>query len=200
MTSRDDLIYTPSLVDALINTLSSEPSHDATDALERLSAETSLRPWQLKLQDAASRQRGVRREADYRHPSVEQILETLDNRQPANPADLAAVTEDVLVDLARDIRHGNTSDWRQYWNVDSHNRPQDPKPEDACRDALLSDLRQRLAKKGVDAQPEGTYADDKRADIRVSCDGFNVPIEIKKSIHDDLVAGHPQPIDRQVHA
>ena len=43
-----------------------------------------------------------------------------------------------------------------------------------------------LAPLGVDAQPEGTYADDKRADIRVSCDGFNVPIEIKKSEHSDL--------------
>ena len=174
------------LIDLLINTLSSRPCREASYALERLSERATLRPWQLRLRDAASRQREVRREADYRHPSVEQVLETLDNRHPANAADLAALSMDVLDALATGIRDGDTSDWRQYWNVDSHNRAQDPKPEDACRDALLSDLKARLAPLGVDAQPEGTYADDKRADIRVSCDGFNVPIEIKRSSHDDL--------------
>ena len=173
-------------VDALINAISSKPSHAATDALERLSRRLVLKPWYVKLQDARSRQREIRREATFRHPTVGQVLETLDNRRPASPADLAAITVDVLADLATNIRHGNTSDWRQYWNVDSYNRPQDPKPEDACRDALLSDLRQRLAPKRVDALPEGTYADDKRADIRISCNGLNMPIEIKKSTHDDL--------------
>ncbi len=185
-TTHKNTDHTSFVVDGLINTLASETSHDATKVLERLSADATLRPWRFTLQDALSRQREVRREADFRHPTVEQVQETLDNRRPANVADLAALAMDVLDDLARNIRHGNTSDWRQYWNVDSYNRAQDPKPEDACRDALLSDLKARLAPLGVDAQPEGTYADDKRADIRVSCDGFNVPIEIKKSTHDDL--------------
>ena len=35
-------------------------------------------------------------------------------------------------------------------------------------------------------QPEGRYADDKRADIRASFGGFNVPLEIKKSMHPQL--------------
>ena len=39
---------------------------------------------------------------------------------------------------------------------------------------------------GINAQPEGHYADDKRADIRVSYRGFNVPIEIKESRHREL--------------
>ena len=178
--------YTPLFIDALIAELASDPSNAATDALEDLSENPALRPWQLRLQDARSRQREVRREANFHHLSVKQVLETLDDRRPANPADLAALTVDVLIELAREIRHGNTSDWRQYWNLDSNKRPQDRRPEDACRDALLSDLKARLDPLGVDAQPEGTYADDKRADIRVACDGFNVPIEIKKSSHAHL--------------
>ncbi|MCY3565548.1 MAG: hypothetical protein OXH27_05140, partial [Gammaproteobacteria bacterium] len=37
------------------------------------------------------------------------------------------------------------------------------------------------------AEPEGRYADDKRADIRVSYGSrFNVPIEVKKSCSRDL--------------
>ena len=38
----------------------------------------------------------------------------------------------------------------------------------------------------IDVQPEGRYADDKRADIRVSHGHRNVPIEIKRSCHRDL--------------
>ena len=178
--------YTPLFVDALIDVLASDPSNTAATALESLSQNPVLKPWHVKLQDARSRQREIRREANFRHPTVAQVLETLDNRRPANAADLAALTKQLLCGLARDIRHGNTSDWRQYWNVDSYNRAQAPKPEGACRDALLSDLKTRLAPVGVDAQPEGIYTHDKRADIRVWCDGFNVPIEIKNSSHDDL--------------
>ena len=110
----------------------------------------------------------------------------LDNRRPANVADLAALTTSYLREIARRVRDGNTSDWRQYWNVDYRNRPTEPKPEDACRDALLSDLQSRLTRLQVDAQPEGRYADDKRSDIRVSHGECNVPVEIKKCSHRDL--------------
>lgn len=39
---------------------------------------------------------------------------------------------------------------------------------------------------GIDVQPEGRYANDRRADIRVSYACFNVPVEIKRSCHRDL--------------
>ena len=52
----------------------------------------------------------------------------------------------------------------------------------------------------VDAQPEGQYAANRRADIRLSCSNFQVPIEIKKQSHpalwraarDQLVAKYTQ--------
>lgn len=175
-------------VEAFIRQLDSIPSPAATDALERLSSNEDLRSWRSRLLDAASRQSAVRREAEFHHCTVEQAVQTLDNLKPANAADLAALTTEHLREIAREIRDGNTSDWRQYWNVDRHNRhrPQEPKPEDGCRDALLSDLRHRLTPLGIAAQPEGRYADDKRSDIRVSFGGFNVPVEIKRSSHRDL--------------
>ena len=128
----------------------------------------------------------MRREDGFGHCDLEQVLAVLDNRGPANVADLAALTMERLREIARTIRDGNTSDWRQYWNVDSRNRPRKPKPEDACRDALLSDLQTSLTTLHVDAQPEGRYADDKRSDIRVSHGKCNVPVEIKKCSHRDL--------------
>ena len=56
--------------------------------------------------------------------------------------------------------------------------PWSPEQEDHRRDALLPDLRYRMRGLGIAAEPEGRYASEKRADIRVSGDGFNVPVEI----------------------
>ena len=84
---------------------------------------------------------------------------------------------DRFGELGDRIRNGNTDDWRQYWNLDPHGRPREPRHEDPCRDALLSDLRQCLPD-DVEAQPEGHYANDKRADIRISCRDFQIPVGI----------------------
>ena len=170
----------------LIDRLVSLPSRNASEALGELLSDASLRPWSSHLVDAAYRQNVLRREHSFRHFGIGSIIDVLDNRRPANAADLAALIASYLREIAKTIRDGNTSDWRQYWNVDSHNRPSVPKPEDACRDALLSDLQTKLTRLHIDAQPEGHYADDKRSDIRVSLGGFNVPVEIKKSCHRDL--------------
>jgi len=169
-----------------IERLASLPSRNASEALEVLLCDVSLRPWHAHLVDAAYRQNVLRREHGFQHFGVGAVLEVLKNRRPANAADLAALTMAHLQEIGRRIRDGNTSDWRQYWNVDSKNRPLDPKPEDACRDALLSDLQAKLKGLDIDAQPEGRYAEDKRSDIRVWHGGFNVPVEIKKSSHRDL--------------
>ena len=169
-----------------IDRLASLPSRNASEALEELSCDASLRPWRAHLVDAAYRQKVLRRGHDFRHFGIGEVVEVLDNRRPANAADLAALTMSYLREIARRIRDDNTSDWRQYWNVDPHNRPLAPKPEDACRDALLSDLQAKLMGLHIDAQPEGRYAEDKRSDIRVFHGGFNVPVEIKKSCHRNL--------------
>ena len=170
----------------LIAKFGDDTSRSAGEALAALEEKPEAAPWLPAIRDARGRQAGKRREDEYRHCDIGSVLETLADRRPANPSDLAALVFDELKGLARRTRDGNTSDWRQHWNVDGYRRPTDPRPEDACRDALLSDLELRLARLGIDAQPEGVYAEDKRADIRVSFAGFNVPVEIKRSCHDDL--------------
>ena len=173
----------------LIEQLAAISTEDASHALEALSSDNDLRPWHSLLMDATYRQKAQRREAAFVYSDIAQVLATLECGAPANVADLTELTLEHLRQLARDIRDGNTSDWRQYWNVDQYNRPQSPRPEAACRDALLSDLRNRLLPLGVDVQPEGSYADDKRADIRISFGKYNVPVEIKRSSHRDLWSG-----------
>jgi hypothetical protein len=176
-------------VRTFIDVLGGNPSDAARQQLERLLALPKLELWHNRLRHAAHTQRIARRKAIFRHLDAAEVCRTLANREPANTADLAALAYDYLRDLARKIRDGSTNDYRQYWSYDASGRPERPKPENDCRDTLLSDLTERLDRLGVDAIKEGYYAEDKRADIRVSfggASGFNVPIEIKKDNHSDL--------------
>ena len=169
----------------LIQRLASSPDKDATQALAALATDERLHKWKDELDEAVSRQRVIRRDASYCHPSVDQIGRTLNGGLPANPGDLAALVLDHLEEIGERIRTGNTDDWHQYWNEGPNRSPRQPKHEDSCRDALLSDLRQRLPR-GIDAQPEGQYASDKRSDMRVAYSDFNLPVEVKKNTHRDL--------------
>ena len=174
------------LVWDLINRVSASPDRAASEALDALAADDALRLWQPVISRARDSQQVVRRDASYRHPTVEQVCATLAGSAPANAGDLAALLMSRFDELAAQIRASNTDDWLQYWSEDAHGHPTTPKHEDHCRDALLSDLR-GLLPDGVDAQPEGQYARDRRADIRVSDPlGFHVPVEVKKNMHQDL--------------
>ncbi len=177
----------------LIARLGSLAGDDARPALQTLIEDSRLASWRGHLGRSRERQLVVHRDASYRHPTVERIQRTLDGGAPANAADLAELLTDRLADIAANIRGGNSNLWRQFWNEDSYGRlpqckPDEScrgKPEESCRDALLENLQLRLPAE-VDVVPEGRYAAAKRADIRAACDGFNVPIEIKKNSHPDL--------------
>lgn len=173
-------------VEKLIDQLSAEPSSEASDALLKLRNCADLGHWHSRIKHAARAQRAALREAKFEFPSIEQLARTFDNREPGNAGDLHALTVDRLTEIAQRIRTGNSSDWHQYWNVDQHNKPVNPKPENACRDVLLSDLRMELEPLSVSAEREGQHADDRRSDILVSRPGFSVPIEIKRSCHPKL--------------
>lgn len=178
------------LVRSLVNTLGDGTSDIASQELERLLALPKLSGWHNAFRGALHSQRIARRKASFSRLGCVEVSRTLANLKPASAADLAALAFDHLCDIARKIRDGSTNDYRQYWSYDTSNKKlSNPKPENDCRDALLSDLSERFGKLNIEAQREGNYADDKRADIRVSfggTKGFNVPIEIKRDRHPDL--------------
>ncbi len=171
---------------AFLGRLAASRDRKAADALDRLLVEPALSAWHDVLSRARDFQRVIQRDASYNHPEIHDVCRTLDNGNPANAADLAALVTDHLHEIARNIHDGSTSDWRQYWENPSDEKTRKPKHEELCRDALLSDLKYKLAPLPIDAQPEGRYADDKRADIRLCFEDFNVPVEIKKNEHPDL--------------
>ena len=176
-----DLIY------RLLVELGSRPMLEATDALARLSAEPKLEAWQYVLQVAIRKQLDLQREMEFQHLNVSQVRHLLNGQRPANADDLKALTEMVLQEVSDWIRNGDTDGYRQYWNEGPRRELESPKHEEACRDALLSELRQHLARFGV--MPEAHRADDARTDAVVAvggAHGFEVPIEIKKSTSPDL--------------
>ena len=169
------------VVPKLIDVVASKPDAGATALLRDLTRDPALARWHERLRRAARGQRNLRRNTEFSIPSVRAVVDALAGYAPANAGDLAALAYDELTTLGREIRDGQTSDWKQYWRTE-----RDHQHENDCRDRLLSDLRPRLRHFGVAADKEPTYADDKRADIRVSYDCFNVPIEIKLSDSEDL--------------
>lgn len=173
------------LVHDRIQYLAVSRRREASETLTALLADSSLSLWHEDLSRARDSQLVIRRDARYHHAGIAQVCKTLNGGTPANPDDLAALVVDRLQEIAVQIRDGNTDGWKKYWNVDSHGRPTNPRPENNCRDTLLDDLRHRLPDE-VDAQSEGQYANDKRADIRIACRNFQVPVEIKKNSHRDV--------------
>jgi hypothetical protein len=167
-------------VEGLIATLAGIPDDESTQALTALLKEQKLAQWGEVLRRTVFDQQITRRKARFQPASVPRICGTLANQRPANAADLWALTLDHLTQLAHKIRNGNTNDYRQYWDGDK------PVEENECRNRLLSDLQAQLTPLGINAEPEGNYADEKRADIKVLADGHNIPVEIKRSLHKDL--------------
>ena len=167
-----------------IHGLANSGDEAATDALQALAPDSQLAKWRSDLERARDTQRIVRRDANYRPPGPGQVTEALRDGLPAGAADLRELVVDRLKRIAKEARDTNANLWQQFWNEDA-GKPTTPKYENTCRDALLALLRPRLPA-GCDAQPEGQYAANRRADLRISCGEWNVPVEIKKTSHEDL--------------
>lgn len=178
-------IETAEFVKRLITSLAADHTDAAIQALSDLAQNAALKPWREHMTQAAYEQRIARRKALFQPAPIDAVCKTLANLQPANAADLWALTVDHLTALVDSIRNGSTNDYKQYWNGDQ------PKLENDCRDALLSDLKMRLQATGVNAEREGNYADDKRADIKVTFGNWHIPVEIKCEWNPELWTAIP---------
>ncbi len=172
-------------VSRLIRCLADLRDGEASRALEALASDAALHDWRDELVRARDDQRVLCRDAHRGQITVEEACRTLDDGPPANAADLAALTGDRLDEIARAIRTDNANGWRPFWNEDARRRATTPKHEESCRDVLLTELRHWLPD-DVDVQPEGRYANDKRADLRIAYRDFQIPVEIKKNGHPRL--------------
>lgn len=174
-------------VSDFINQLSAAPESDATEALQRLEQLPEMSAWHDSLRHAREEQSRLRSDTEYRVPTVSEVQRTLGGGVPANAADLTALTVDWLDDIAVEMRGSPGDPWQPFWNVDPHGRPEGPRPENVCRNAIMAALRERARPLSeVELTREPSAAADKRADIGVSCFGSRVPIEIKLDSSRDL--------------
>ena len=173
-------MYHMRFVQQVISSIASDPSDGAQRALAQLVQKPGLKPWRSPVQHAAYQQQQLRRKVLFKPASVADVCNTLANLRPANAADLHALVLDHLQVMADEIRNDSTDNYDQYWDGNT------PKVENACRNVLLSHLKPRLNPLGVSAEQEGTYADQKRADIKVGCGALHFPIEIKRNSNPEL--------------
>lgn len=186
-------------VNSLLKRLSENPDVVSAQVIDHLLSLPQLSIWHETLRSARQTQQISRREALFRHPGAAAVALTLNNLKPANAADLAALAMDHLRKLSGDMRASNTDSYKRFWNVDGHNRLVSPKPENSCRDYLVERFQALLSPLEVDVQPEAHEANDKRADMGLSCrsngSAFHLRIEIKlddspdlwRAIHEQLI-------------
>lgn len=177
-------------VSSLLKRLSDNPDAGSAQVIEHLLSLPQLSTWHESLRTTRQTQQISRREALFQHPSAAGVALTLNNLKPANVTDLAALTMNHLNKLSGEIHSSNTDSYKRFWNVDGHNRLVSPKPENSCRDYLIEKLRALLSPLDVDVQPETHEANDKRADMGLSChsngSAFHLRIEIKLDHSPDL--------------
>jgi hypothetical protein len=175
-----------SSIQSLIHRLAKELTYEASRALAELRDDPGLTAWRPEIAYVLADQARQHRELVFKYPTVAQVIETLNQGRPANPADLQALVSANLHAISKELRNGPTDGWKGMWNVDSYGKPTQPRPENICRDYLLELLRPRLLPVGVAPEPEGQYAEDKRADIKAIIGSINLPVEIKRHFHLDI--------------
>lgn len=182
-------------VRSLLNHLAANPGEDAAKALADLLEQPNLISWHTLIHDAQQTQQISRREALYKHPDASQVIETLNNRRPANVADLAVLALDCLQQLAAEMHTSNTNRYQHFWNLQGKETlvptaEEDPRYEEIGRNYLVDLLKPMLAKYDVSVEPEALQAKEKRADIKLSfiheSRSYYLPIEIKRDYHREL--------------
>lgn len=182
-------------IGGIVKNLASKPDRSATEALTSLLDDVTLDRWRKRLSQALDSQRIIRRDAEYRHPTLHQTCTALLGGPPANPGDLAALTVDRLRNIGIGIRTSNANEWSLFWSEGNYGKPSKPKNEISCRNALLTLLRPNLPD-SIYAQPEVQHSNQTRSDIAVFANGFQVPIEVKRNkdrelwsaVHQQLIA------------
>ncbi|MGP2522131.1 NACHT domain-containing protein [Pantoea ananatis] len=175
------------LISRLISLLAADSAAQATLCLSRLVEVHNESAWIEDLRQARQTQLRRRRDGEYTQPSWRDVIATLNNRQPANAADLHALLCEQISLAAMTIRHANTDLWKLFWNEGSHGSVDTPKSENSGTDVLINLLRPHLQALDVRLEPEMHMARDKRADIGATySDNLKISVEVKRHYHSQV--------------
>jgi len=172
---------------ALVNRLGGDTSDEAIVELRALcDAPEDRYTDHLKRAFAEQAQKVV--EDKYVPPKLADLVSVLNDGPPKTMDQLQAVVLEELMEAQRKIR-SHPVDWYEDFFVEGA-----PKSEEDCRDSLLKLLGDYPY--GIQCEPEGHLADDKRADIRCTIDELMLPIEVKGQWHKHLWHAADTQLDR----
>jgi hypothetical protein len=180
------------LVHSMITRLAESTEAAAGEVLRRLRVNAHTLRWRHALDAALAAHTRAAREAGFRHASAASVVQTLYSREPANVADLAALSVDHLRQLGKELRGADWNGVAIFWRHLAPSKAKSleqrvPEIENTCRDRLMPLLRARLINMSVQLEKEASAQEDTRADLRVSAvinhRRVVVPIEIKKENH-----------------
>ena len=185
----DEAIRTDGLIRKSLDALACIPSPEATELIQALRHDDGdLASWRKDIIEALDTQRVLRLDAEFEPPAIPDVVSALNDGRPASAADLAALVADRILAIGEQVRDGDVDVWRPFWSEGKHGKPNTPKVEPSCQQALLLALRPQLPER-VRVQPEARYAGDRRADLQVSFRDFAVPVETRMSSSRDLWTG-----------
>ena len=180
----------------LIALLSADPSNAAALSLQRLAVEPSAKSYLDDIKHAMAQQRVRMIDAQYRQPTVQQVVRTLSNGSPSSIGDLHALLLDHLEDLNPVIAATNVDVFKRFWNEDPYGKVVNPKNEESCRDYLVELLRARTISQSVVLEPEGHMATDRRADIVALLPGMKLVVELKRDYHSAVWGAIQEQLER----
>lgn len=188
----------------LLDALRHDTSEAAQQELQQLLTEPALSHWKHQLEETASRQAQARAERDFSLPTPRQVALTLQNKTPANPADLMAVVLDALHNLQKTLRNSDTNRLNRFWTVDAAGkRPQPPhRPEPECRNAIAEWLRADLAAMDISVIIENQHGAQSQSDIVLQVrtpahEDMLLPIEVKGDWHKELWTAATEQLAKQ---
>lgn len=169
---------------------------EASNLLSRLLKCEHLITYREYLQHMLTKHHMRRIDAEFKQPTWEEALRALQNKTPANIADLHALVCSHVEDLKTTIKFTNTDIYKRFWNEDYHARITTPKVEESARDVLIDLLRPKLSRQRISVDPEGHMVKDKRADIITTLGPMRVVIELKRDYHENVWSALQDQLER----
>ena len=194
----DEALQTDGLIRTALDALSYRRTPEATELLQALLDDENLAAWREPISEASDAQRVVRLDAEFEPPTILNVASVLMDGQPDSAADLAALAVDRILAIGEQVRDGDADAWRPFWSEGERGKPNTPKIEPSCQQALLLALRPKLPER-VRVEAEVRHAGDKRSDLQISFGDFAVPVETKMSSSRDLWDRHHRSADSPLH-
>ena len=159
----------------LIRMLSEQKSEEAIKCLEHLIDSGCLDTYQDEVKHELANAKRAFAETRHQEINLEDVRKILSSGKPVNVSDLQALFIEEVKRYEERIRIGEEQAYLFFWDR------KEPHKENDCRDRLLFGLKERmeLYSVSIHVRKEAVMAHNTQVDLLLSCDDFDLPVEIK---------------------